>query len=132
MNEPQEQAIFLVIPLEPPSVNHYKNRIPGKYQPDGRQVFTISKEARAFLDAIAIFARGQQIDHKHKHYRVEYCVFQGKGSKGDIDNYAKCILDGLVRASVIKSDAGVIDLHMSKRRDPDNPRTEIRIYPAEE
>jgi hypothetical protein len=37
------------------------------------------------------------------------------------------VLDGLVDARVIHSDAAVADLKISKRRDWENPRTEIVV-----
>lgn len=114
--------LHIVIPLEPPTVNHYKKHI-------GRGRWIVTSQAGAFLDAVAIFARGQQL--RAEAYSIAFCVYQGKGSKGDVDNYSKCVLDGLVRAGVIHSDAAVVDLTMSKRRDRENPRTEVWVRAAE-
>jgi Holliday junction resolvase RusA-like endonuclease len=116
--------IKLIIPLEPPSVNHYKKPVYVR----GRLSYAVTKDAKAFLDAICIFARGQALAADA--YEIEYTVYQGKGSRGDVDNYSKCILDGLVRAGVIHSDAAVTDLHQHKRRDWENPRTEIVVRAA--
>lgn len=119
--------VHIVVPLEPPTVNHYKKNI-------GRNRWILTPEAGAFLDAVVIFSRGQRIDGNPKtlQYEVAFRVHQGRGSKGDVDNYSKCILDGLVRAGVIHSDAAIIDLHQSKRRDRENPRTEIWVRQAQE
>lgn len=110
--------VFIRIPLEPPTVNHYV-----KHTRIGRHYKT--SKATAWLAAVAIYAQGQRIEGKC--HEVTYTVYQGHGSRGDVDNYGKCILDSLVDAGVLKSDASVIDLHAYKRRDRENPRTEIRI-----
>jgi Holliday junction resolvase RusA-like endonuclease len=119
------RQLRITIPLEPPSVNHYKKPV---YLRGGRLSYAVTKEAKAFLDAVCIFARGQALEAEA--YEVEYTVYQGKGSRGDVDNYSKCILDGLVQACVITSDAAVTDLHQHKRRDWANPRTEIVVRAA--
>ena len=111
-------VITITVPLEPPSVNHYV-----KHTRSGRHYKT--PEAIAFQQALALFAKHQSI--KAKAYRVHYTVYQGKGSRGDVDNYAKCILDGMVHAGVIHSDAAITELSMAKQRDWENPRTEIRV-----
>lgn len=111
--------VQFTVPLEPPTVNHYV-----KHTRSGRHYVT--KEAQAFLESVYIFSRGVGA-LKAKAYHVMFTVFQGKGSKGDVDNYSKCVLDGLVKAGVIHSDAAVTNLWISKRRDWENPRTEIIV-----
>ena len=112
------QELTIVVPLEPPTVNMYV-----RHTRAGRHYVTA--EAKAYLEAVAIFARGRSVAGKA--YRVSFIVYQGKGSKGDVDNYAKCVLDGLARAGVIHSDAAVNLLTIAKARDWDNPRTEITV-----
>lgn len=124
------RELKLTIPLEPVSVNHYKSvRI---IQPKGGGKPFIStyvtKVADAFMAAVARCAKGQQLHSKA--YAVGFCVYQGHGSRGDVDNYSKCVLDGLVKAGVIHSDSAIVDLTISKRRDPQNPRTEIIVREA--
>jgi Holliday junction resolvase RusA-like endonuclease len=113
--------VVLTIPMEPPSSNHYKRyRVIGKHAS-----WYLTAKAKGWHQAVAIIAAGQSaVGSKHE---ISYTVFQGTGSRGDVDNYAKCILDALVKAGVLKSDASVVDLHAYKRRDRENPRTEIRI-----
>lgn len=110
--------IRIVVPLEPPTVNHYVRHTRG-----GRHYITA--DAKAFLQAMHIFSRGQSVTAKF--YRVRFTVFQGKGSRGDVDNYSKCVLDGLVKAGVIHSDAAITHLEIQKIRDWDNPRTDITV-----
>jgi crossover junction endodeoxyribonuclease RusA len=112
------KELKLTIPLEPPSVNHYV-----KHTRTGRHYVT--KEATAFMQAVAIIANGRSVAAKA--YEVTYTVYQGKGSKGDVANYEKCVGDGLVKAGVIHSDSAITDYHQHKRRDWLNPRTEIHI-----
>jgi Holliday junction resolvase RusA-like endonuclease len=85
----------------------------------------LTKEATAFKEAVYLLSQGKRFDADS--YEIEFCVFQGKGSRGDVDNYSKCVLDGLVDARVIHSDAAITDLRISKRRDWANPRTEIVV-----
>ncbi len=110
--------LTLTIPLVPPSVNHYV-----RHTRKGRHYIT--REAKAFLAAVEIFAAGRKVAAKA--YRVEFTVYLGKGARGDADNYAKCVLDGLAKAGVIHSDAAVAELAVGKRRDWANPRTEITV-----
>lgn len=113
--------MFITIPLVPPSVNHYKMRT-------RKGVTFVSREAKAYKDAVYMIAHGKRLEADA--YEVEVIVYQGKGDKGDVDNYAKLVLDGLVFAEVIHSDAAVTDLILRKRRSWEDPRTEIRIRPA--
>ena len=123
------REIKITVPLEPISVNHYKSmRI---IQPRGGKPFIstyVTKAADAFMAAVSTCAAGRNL--LAKSYSVAFCVYQGHGSRGDVDNYSKCVLDGLVKAGVIHSDAAIVDLSISKRRDPANPRTEIIVREA--
>lgn len=113
--------LALTIPIEPPSGNHYKSyRVIGNFVS-----WYLTKDAKAWHAAVATIASGREVTGKA--HEIAYTVYQGSGSRGDVDNYAKVILDALVRAQVLKTDASVIDMHASKRRDRDNPRTEILI-----
>jgi Holliday junction resolvase RusA-like endonuclease len=62
-----------------------------------------------------------------KRHRVIIAIFLGRKQKGDIDNFAKVALDSLVRCEVLRSDATVEVLLMTKSRDKENPRTEFTI-----
>lgn len=106
------------VPLTPPSVNRYvRHTRKGKHY--------VSAEAVKFKEAVAIFARGRKVVAQS--YELTIHIFYGKGERGDLDNRAKCVQDGLEDAGVIHSDSAVISLSMKKHRDPLNPRTEIKI-----
>jgi crossover junction endodeoxyribonuclease RusA len=111
-------ALTITVPLVPPSVNHYV-----KHTRTGRHYVTA--EGRAYKQAVAIFARGQSL--RAKRYELEAVIHLGHGQRGDGDNFWKVIADGLVEAGVIHSDAAVSDWILRKRRDRNNPRTEITV-----
>jgi Holliday junction resolvase RusA-like endonuclease len=115
------KTFAFTVPLAPPSGNHYKK--PSRR--GGFLSFYHTPEAKAWFDAVALVAYGMEVFGTE--HAVEYRVYRGKGSRGDLDNYSKCILDGLQRAGVIKNDDTVVEMHGYKFRDRENPRTEIII-----
>jgi Holliday junction resolvase RusA-like endonuclease len=115
--------VFIVIPLVPPSVNHYKMRT-------RRGVTFVYSSAARFKEAVAIFSKGQRVTGAA--YEVRVVVYLGKGQRSDLDNLLKIPIDGLVAARVIASDAGIMRLIAEKGRDRANPRTEITVKPWEE
>jgi Holliday junction resolvase RusA-like endonuclease len=128
---------FTVPYLIPPTGNHYKR--PMKYigKDGGLHLgFKVTKQAQAFYDAVAIFARGETVavvderEWKRIRYGVTIDVYLGPRQRGDFDNFFKCGLDALVHAGVIHSDAAVDGaesrcvVHTDQR---DNPRTEYQV-----
>lgn len=118
--------LSLTIPIEPPSGNHYKAyRVIGKHAS-----WYLTQEAKDWHGRVMWAAIGKcrmNMEVGGKAHEVTYTVYQGSGSRGDVDNYAKVILDGLVKAGVLKSDASVVAMHAYKFRDRENPRTEIKV-----
>lgn len=110
--------LVLVIPLTPPSVNHYKQRARNGH-------WYVTGEATAFKEAVCIIAQGRYMAGKR--YQVDAKIYLGKGQRGDCDNFWKVILDGLKDAGVIHSDSATHPLWIDKDRDEANPRTEIRV-----
>jgi Holliday junction resolvase RusA-like endonuclease len=132
-SEPEEVVVFTVPQLIPPSGNHYKE--PCWYRGkdgDPHQGYRVTKEARAYKYAVAIFARGRTVAppdalKKKTAYDIKITVVLGPRQRGDEDNFHKVGLDALVSAGVIHSDAYahcVIDVI---RDDRDNPRTTYLI-----
>lgn len=118
--------LWFVVPGIPPSGNHYKAPVRrGKFLG-----FYLTKEAKAFKEAVWVAACGEKI--RAKAYIVEATVWMGKGDRGDADNFWKCLLDALVYAGCIDTDAKVSDIILHKRRDRANPRTEICVRNASE
>lgn len=110
--------VAFTIPLIPPSVNHYKMRT-------RKGVTFVSKEAKAFKEAVGVFSRGRSIQSDE--YRMTVTIHLGWRDRGDVDNFLKCVLDGCVEAGVIHSDAAIRKLTVEKHRDITNPRTEVYI-----
>jgi hypothetical protein len=136
-----QELNFTVPYLNPVTGNHYKR--PCKYiGKDGglHMGFKVTKAAKAYYDAVAIFARGDSVapatdaERRHCLYIVRIDVYFGPGARGDCDNFWKCGLDALVHAHVIHSDA-CVDGEASRcvvhRDQRDNPRTEYQILRTE-
>lgn len=110
-----EQIIVFTVPyLMPPSGNHYKQ--PTRYMGKDGSLhlgFKLTKEAKAYYDAVSIFARGRTVapndatDRKRASYAVRIDVYLAPKARGDFDNFWKCGLDALVHCGVIHSDAAV-------------------------
>jgi len=118
-------SVKIVIPMEPMGVNHYV-----RHTRSGRHYKT--PEAIAFEQIGAISCRGLAVSAKE--YSVTIHIFQGFKKKGDIDGYAKQVLDLLATNGVLldkkgnrSTDAHVTVLHMTKQRDIENPRTEVIV-----
>jgi Holliday junction resolvase RusA-like endonuclease len=121
------QTLQFTVPLTPPSVNHTYQpcMYTGKdgYAHRGRK---LSKEAKAYREAVALFARGRvMLDAKA--YSVRVIVFLGYRQRGDAGNFEKNIGDGLQEAGVFANDSRVKNYNISVDRDWNNPRTEITI-----
>lgn len=99
--------MIIVIPGIPPNVNHYV-----KHTRSGRHYIT--GEATQFKRSIAFLAAGKSVDSKT--YDVRISVTLGYKQRGDVDNFAKVVLDGLVDAGVIESDAFIFKLTITKSR----------------
>jgi crossover junction endodeoxyribonuclease RusA len=111
------REVSFTVPLVPPSVNSYVRHSRGRHY--------VTREAKAFKEAVAILARGQTT--RGDGYWIGIAIFLGKAQRGDLDNFAKVVLDALVKAAVIDSDAKVEELTLKKARDWQNPRTEITV-----
>jgi Holliday junction resolvase RusA-like endonuclease len=133
-----EDIIAFTVPyLTPVSGNHYK--APCKYIGRNgylRMGFKLTAQAKAYYDAVAIFARGRTVApttdaaRRKARYRIRIDVYLGPRQRGDFDNFWKCGADALVKCGVIHSDAAV-DGEESKcvvhRDERTNPRTEYLV-----
>lgn len=115
---PELAELDIVVPLVPPSVNHYKMPLPG-----GRRGCYVTPEAKQFKAAVAALSRGSV---RADWYEVTVTIYFGKDQRGDADNCLKVPLDALVDARIITTDSRVKP-HAIPERDWDNPRTEIKI-----
>ena len=122
--------IRLEIPLIPPSAGHYNayRCVVPRHGKPFVQVYPTA-EAKAWWGAVAAVAGGRTLAADA--YIVSYVVYLPNARRQDVDNFAKCSLDGLTRAGVISDDSAVIDLHGYKRIDRENPRTVIIVRGVE-
>lgn len=136
----EDEVTFTVPHLTPPSVNHYKT--PSVYRgKDGvtRKGMRLTPEAKAFKDAVCMFARGRTVapaklsERRKVQYHVEINVYLGPNARLDADNGNKLCLDGLQLAGVIHSDAFVFPLIVRPYKDDrQNPRTEFLVKRTEQ
>lgn len=105
--------MILTIPGIPPTGNHYVKHSRGRH-------FKTS-EATKFQTDIGVLLLG---DHcKAKSFRVTIIVCLGPKQKGDVDNFPKCVLDGLAKHGAFRdlkgkvvSDSLVEELTVRKTR----------------
>jgi len=112
------RAFFMAVPLVPPSANTCV-----RHTRRGRHY--VPTNVKAFDQAVRLFARGHSIPGKA--FKVKATVFLGFAQKGDVDNFQKPLIDALVKAGVISSDAKVKECSIRKERDREDPRTEICV-----
>lgn len=138
MQAETEDVICFTVPyLIPPSGNHYKR--PCKYTGrDGfrHMGFKLTKDAKAYYAATAIFAQGRTVaprsdgERRKARYGVRIDVYLPRKAHGDFDNFWKAGLDALVHCGAIHSDAAVDGEHSKcvvHRDERDNPRTTYLI-----
>lgn len=133
--EPEKIVTFTVPYLTPPSVNHYtkpcmytgKDGLPHR----GKK---LTKEAIAYRDAVAIFARGRTVapltdaERRRVRYRIVVRVVLGYKQRLDSDNSLKVAIDSLTNCGVIHSDAYSEDSRaLIVKNDRQNPRTEFTV-----
>lgn len=133
----REEISFTVPYLIPVTGNHYKR--PCKYTGrDGfrHMGFKITNEAKAYYEAVAIFAQGRTVapqtdaQRRRVRYAVQIDVYLGARQRGDFDNFWKCGLDALVKCGAIHADSAVDGEHsrcIVHKDERDNPRTQYLI-----
>ena len=116
MNCGMKQASF-VVPAIPPSVNHYVRHGQGRH--------FRSLAADRFLALVR--AQSSQLGVMEKgRYAVDIRITLPPGQRGDLDNFLKCALDGLVLGGLIPSDALIDRIAIAKRRGP-APETQFAV-----
>jgi Holliday junction resolvase RusA-like endonuclease len=134
-SEVEEVVAFTVPYLTPPSVNHsYKPIMYTGKDGYGHRGRKLSGEAKAFKEAVALFARGRTVapisdsERRKVHYEVTVTIYLGPNQRLDADNGGKLALDGLVNAGVIHSDAYVSRCEMKVvKTERENPRTSFLV-----
>ncbi len=113
------REVFFIVPLIPPSVNHYV-----KHTRTGRHYVTA--EAKTYKDAVAVIAKSKGKVFGER-WEVSIGIFLGANQRRDVDNCGKVVLDALQSSGLIESDSRVDRLVIEKARDRQNPRTEITV-----
>jgi Holliday junction resolvase RusA-like endonuclease len=138
-----EDVICFTVPLLVPTANHYRDpvRFIGR---NGylRLGFKLTKEAKAYQEAVAIFAHGRTVspataaERRKARYTVQMDVYLGPRQRLDSDNALKVGIDSLVRCGVLHSDANVYEsraiIHKDERNNPENPRTQYLVTRMEQ
>lgn len=102
----------------PPSVNHYLKR-------SARGVY-VTPEAQAFKDEAAWIARLAGVEPLAGAVVVVLDIYRPR-KRGDIDAPLKLTLDALNRVAW-NDDDQVVELHVHRFDDKDNPRVELTIW----
>lgn len=111
----------IILKTMPPALNAtYKSGRGGK--------FYKSKDSKTAQDAIRWEIRSQYRGKLIEHNVAVEIVFYWKDKRRDIDSGLKSLLDALT-GIVWKDDRQVIDLHVWKEVDKENPRVELDIFP---
>lgn len=120
MAEPEARTVKLTLPL-PPSSNRYWRHV-------GSRVL-LSRQAREYRDRCRLVAVAQYGGELlSERVRVVADVYMSL--RGDLDNRIKQLLDGL-EGAVIENDRQVVDLHLRRHLDRENPRIEFAIEEVE-
>lgn len=122
----------LVIPMLPPSGNHYKTYrvVVPKHGGKPFVQWYLTEEAEAWMAAVAVIAAGQQI--RGPALELQYIVFFPDHRRRDTANFEKCIGDSLTKCGAIEDDSFITDTHGHKRIDAANPRTIIVVKTDQE
>lgn len=119
------------VPLIPPSGNNYtRARIVTPRSGAPFISWYHTEDAKAWWRAIEAIAAGRQI--RGSVYTVSYVVYLPTAARRDVDNFAKTILDSLVKCGAIEDDSAVTEIHGYKRLDRANPRTVIVMRTEQE
>src|SRR5579863_867739 len=100
-----ESTLVFMLPLLPPSVNHYKVRR-----------YYSSPETKAFIDAVAIFSGKHPVAGPMYDLQIFYYLAPKQLLKWDVDNFGKVSCDALHICGVIPDDRYVMDLGQHKRQ----------------
>lgn len=115
--------IRLTLPW-PPSVNRYWRSVNGRV--------LISREGRAYRDAVCLIVRGCGADMGLRgDLSLEALLYPPDNRRRDIDNLGKALLDSLQAAGVFVDDNQIAELHLARREVKKGGMVEIHISKIE-
>ena len=108
-----------------------KVRLP--YPPSGNNFYSvfrgrkiISEDGRDYQNRASVAIELSNPQAVGGEVRVTLWAFRPRKS-GDIDNIIKPVLDSLTKAGVYADDRFIIELHVYRRDDKDDPRVEVEV-----
>lgn len=93
----------------------------------GKWVKTSAKRYLAYKEQVGWAAKAAHWGLLHGWLRVEIHLYISGGTFGDVDNYAKSILDGC-NGVIWGDDEQVDELHVYRHRQKKPQRAEVRVY----
>jgi crossover junction endodeoxyribonuclease RusA len=109
-------TIHLTLPV-PPSANRYWRH--------ERNMIHRSSEAKAYIAQVAWLCKEQGIVPLDGNVCVSVDVYR-PAKRGDLDNYAKILLDSLC-GYAYHDDAQIVEIHAGRYDDKANPRIEVQV-----
>ncbi len=100
-------TISFRVPLLPPSVNQCWRKKKGGG-------FYLTKEAQAFIEAVALLGPKRLVDGWHYDVRLVFRVMRKELFTRDLDNMLKLAIDSLAKANIISDDRYVVALSAQK------------------
>jgi len=110
-------SIELTLPYPPTLNNMFITR--GRFR-------VLSPKARAYKEEVIKLAQIARIKPIDGNVSVAMDIYRPR-KVGDIDNLTKCAFDSL-KGLAWHDDKQVVELHLFRFDDKDNPRLELRIY----
>ena len=104
--------ITMTLPF-PPSVNHYWRNVTLGKPPKVRVATLISKPGREYAEDVAAQVKAEKLALGISgHVAMTVLLSPPDRRRRDVDNYAKSLLDSLVKAGVLEDDSLVRDLRL--------------------
>lgn len=111
-------ALALTLPW-PPALNHY-------YRHVGSRVL-ISRAGRDYKAMAGLWASAAgAVDPLEGELAVSLVLYRPRRA-GDVDAYAKCLLDAM-QGHLWADDKQIVELHLYRRDDKHRPRVEVRVW----
>ena len=102
-------CIEFELPL-PPTLNQY--RVPTKHRTTGKLFLTTSKEGKAYKSGLREYIT--KIHNISHNVHVSIILYPKTKRLIDIDNYLKCLFDGLTENNVWLDDSQVVSMYVER------------------